>query len=267
LNNEHPPLVKLMSALPLLPLHPQLALSKDETQVGIDFLYKNRVPADTLLFLARSMTIVLTLLGGLCLALSMRRRFGSLAAMAALAFYAFDPNLIAPGRYVTTDAPMAVFFFLVCAAWCEALLTGSARDLLLAAMALALSLTVKFSAILLLPVVAMLYGIRWWQSPKEFGWRRAVVTIAVTAGVCVAVILAVYWRATSPGPLAAAVNRNTTVGEALFRIGNALDVPAHPFLTGLDAVATHNQSGHPTYLLGQRSDTGWWYYFPVVFAV
>src|SRR5581483_10715682 len=29
----------------------------------------------------------------------------------------------------------------------------------------------------------------------------------------------------------------------------------------------HNRLGHPSYLLGQRSMTGWWYFFPVVLAV
>jgi hypothetical protein len=32
-------------------------------------------------------------------------------------------------------------------------------------------------------------------------------------------------------------------------------------------VAEHNAGGHTSYLLGLRSDVGWWYYFPVVFAV
>jgi len=29
----------------------------------------------------------------------------------------------------------------------------------------------------------------------------------------------------------------------------------------------HNEGGHESYLLGVRSNKGWWYYFPVVFAV
>jgi hypothetical protein len=32
-------------------------------------------------------------------------------------------------------------------------------------------------------------------------------------------------------------------------------------------VADHNAGGHSSYLMGIRSDKGWWYYFPVVFAV
>jgi hypothetical protein len=31
--------------------------------------------------------------------------------------------------------------------------------------------------------------------------------------------------------------------------------------------AVHDHLGHPAYLLGQQSPKGWWYYFPVVFAV
>ncbi|HUP04451.1 MAG TPA: hypothetical protein VMU19_10705, partial [Bryobacteraceae bacterium] len=44
-------------------------------------------------------------------------------------------------------------------------------------------------------------------------------------------------------------------------------LPDHAFLVGIYAVFEHNFKGHTSYLLGLRSDTGWWYYFPVVFAV
>jgi hypothetical protein len=35
----------------------------------------------------------------------------------------------------------------------------------------------------------------------------------------------------------------------------------------LFAIIAHNAAGHESYLLGMRSNSGWWYYFPVVFAV
>ena len=53
----------------------------------------------------------------------------------------------------------------------------------------------------------------------------------------------------------------------LYRAGKWLHLPAHEYLVGLNNVATHNASGHASYLLGQRNDKGWWYYFPVVFGV
>ena len=42
---------------------------------------------------------------------------------------------------------------------------------------------------------------------------------------------------------------------------------AHPFLDGLLIFVDHNTVGHQSYLLGMRGTRGWWYYFPVAFAV
>jgi hypothetical protein len=39
------------------------------------------------------------------------------------------------------------------------------------------------------------------------------------------------------------------------------------YLFGIYNVALHNYSGHATFLLGRYSDVGWWYYFPVAFAL
>lgn len=54
------------------------------------------------------------------------------------------------------------------------------------------------------------------------------------------------------------VGRETIYGYTL---------PAHTYFTGLRTLLEHNQDGHETFLMGERSMTGWWYYFPVVIAV
>ena len=41
----------------------------------------------------------------------------------------------------------------------------------------------------------------------------------------------------------------------------------HPFYAGIGQVIAHNETGHQTWLLGQYSIHGWWYFFPVVLAV
>ena len=74
------------------------------------------------------------------------------------------------------------------------------------------------------------------------------------------------WQTTVPR-MAAVATRNNPTGEALYHLGTWLHLPAHAYLFGLNAVADHNAGGHTSYLLGMRSDKGWWYYFPVVFAV
>jgi hypothetical protein len=278
-NAEHPPLAKLMSALPLTMFHLQLPVSGDawkkldETTMGIEFLYRNRAPADSILFAARSMTILLSLFFIVSMAWWTRRRFGPAVAILATCLCAFDPNLIAHGRYVTTDFPVTVFYFLAAAFWMDYLLSGRMRDLVVAALAFALAIVTKFSAVLLIPTLAALYAIRWWQAPREFSLRRFVTVAAVFVGFAFVVVAAVYWPETircwntDVPPLANVVKPGNFIGALLYGAGDWFHLPAHAFLTGLGKVAEHNQGGHASYLLGLRSDQGWWYYFPVVFAV
>jgi hypothetical protein len=278
-NQEHPPLAKILAALPLLPLRLELPVHAaswkklDETQMGIDFLYHNRAPADTILMRARGSVMLLSLLFLIAVAWLVRRRFGSAAALLATALCAFDPNLMAHARYVTTDYPVTAFFFLAALLWMEYLLDGRARDLLLAALAFGLALVTKFSALLLVPALIALFAIRWRQAPDKFPVHRALTAFAAFAGIVLLLATVLYWPETVRAlsgelpRLARVVKRGNPIGENLYRAGKWFGLPAHPFLTGLGLVASHNQIGHANYLLGTRSDKGWWYYFPVVFAV
>ena len=278
-NQEHPPLVKLLSALPLLFFHPELPVNTagwrklDETQMGIDFLYHNRASADSLLFAGRIVIMLLSISFLAVVAWLVRRRFGPSAALLTVTLCAFDPNLMAHARYVTTDFPVTVFYFAAALLWVAYLLSGRVRDLLVAALAFALALVTKFSALLLLPALAILYVIRWFQRPSEFPLRRAATAGAILAGMSLLTVAVVYWpetlrcMRTAVPPLAASVKRGNLIGEALYRAGRWFHLPEHAFLAGLGKVAQHNQGGHASYLLGMRSDKGWWYYFPIVFSV
>jgi hypothetical protein len=53
----------------------------------------------------------------------------------------------------------------------------------------------------------------------------------------------------------------------LYAIASHLRVPAHAYWLGLQSFVDHSQSGHVSYLFGERSLRGWWYYFPVAIAV
>jgi hypothetical protein len=278
-NVEHPPLVKMVSALPLglmgLTTEPNGAdgKRKDQIRYGIDFLYKNRRDADSILMAARSANILLTLLFTAAVAWWTRRRYGPAAGLAAAALCAFDPNLMAHGRYVTTDFPVTVFFFFACVLWVEYLEEASVWRLLAAAAATGLALITKFSAVLLIPALAILYAACWIRRPKEFPVRRAALAAGIVMATVVLMVVVVYWPETvrcwrtKVPQLSTVVVRGNATGEALFYLGRWLHLPAHAYLFGLNAVADHNAGGHASYLMGMRSETGWWYYFPVVFAV
>jgi hypothetical protein len=244
INVEHPPLVKLLSALPLLAWNPDFPTDgpgwrePDQVKLGREFLYHNRYPADLMLAVGRAPVMLLTLVFGALMAWWMRREFGTAAALVALALFAFDPNVIAHGRYITTDLAVTAFFFLTCAFWSTWLRRGGWLWLAASAICMGFALGSKFSALLLVPVLAIcgLLGIgrgRLWRIP------------AAWLAICVAgflILAAMYGRAT------------------LVAIHSPQD---NPYLVGFHEVQQHNAGGHSAYLMGKVSDRGWWYYFPV----
>jgi hypothetical protein len=284
---EHPPLARVLAALPLLPLHltlPQASTAEllaNQNQYSIDFLYHNRVPADTILMRARWMAILITALGTLGLALWVKSRFGAGAALLAAVLFAFDPMVLAHGHYSKNDIPVAILAFLACAWWSDWLEQHKTYHLWLAAVATALAMMTKFSAIFLYPVFALLFLLKRWHGDRELKLRRgclAAAALALTLTLSVFVVYAPqtgmfvpYTRADrlkDPSvPMLRDVQRLSLASEFLGWVGGRLGLPMHPFLEGLAAFANHGTKGHNAYLLGQHSDQGWWYYFPVAFAV
>ena len=145
MNPEHPPLAKIVEALPLLALHPSLPLDSaswtraDEAGFGYRFFEQNSRSMDTLLFSARLMPILLTACLGLAIALWTRHVFGPGAALLALTLYAFDPTVAAHGHYVKNDLPVTLFCFLAVIAWCAFLTRPGLRRLALAGVTLGLA--------------------------------------------------------------------------------------------------------------------------------
>src|SRR5262249_11236671 len=105
LNPEHPPLAKLLAALPLLLLHPSFDTSQQdwttasEYAFGFRFLYSN--DADQLLFWGRVPMILLAAMGAAVTFLWANDLFGRAAALVAVSLYAFSPTLLAHGMLVT----------------------------------------------------------------------------------------------------------------------------------------------------------------------
>jgi hypothetical protein len=278
LNREHPPLSKLLCALPLLALNPTLPVndpawkSGDLLQIADLFLYGNRVGAGRMLLVARLMTIAVTLLLGLAMALWTRHKFGEPAALTALFLFAFDPNLIAHGHYVTSDLMAAAGVFLSVITWARWVETRRWRDLVLAGVVIGLALATKFSVAFLPLPLAALYWFRCWQQRRgPLSLLHFAAGVLLTGVIAAGVIAGVYGPATIQsfhGPkLGRVIDRSTKLGVALGWVGKRLGLPAHPYLLGLNDVAVHNQGGHEAYLMGTVSQTGWWYYFPVVFAL
>jgi 4-amino-4-deoxy-L-arabinose transferase-like glycosyltransferase len=111
LNPEHPPLVKMVAAVPLQSMHlrePQLQnrYFKAEAYLGgRDLIFQNDF--DTIIFRARTAASIFALMTALLAFLAAREMFGTGAGFLALLLIVFEPNFLAHGALVTTDTGAA----------------------------------------------------------------------------------------------------------------------------------------------------------------
>jgi len=281
-NEEHPPLAKVIAALPLVVRGTRADYSSLSWTSSQDFfpaflgqwvfgdwlLYRWNHPESTLA-LARLPMLLLTLLLGWALYIYARQLGGPWAGMLSLSIYASSPVFITFGPLVHTDLPITLFSLLTLWYFSGVWQEPSRRNTALFALCLAGALLSKFTAGLLLFVFpAFALSTRWRTvrgqpdtKSEDRTWRR------------------LRWRATLMGILCAALavyiiyfvfswNQST---DALDRVGHGpawvpirrLLMPPWLYLRGTLMVAV--MGSRPTFLLGHAYPHGVWFYFPVLF--
>jgi hypothetical protein len=259
---EHPPLVKLWLALPLLPLRelpdpttllpwqdaaPPTTESLPLLQMAQQLLYPH-TPFDRWLFPARAMV---ALLGILMLAVIYRWARdvgGSWGALFALALAAFDPNLLAHSALASTDVGTTTFISLALWRSVAFLRRPRVRSALAAGTLLGLALAAKSTALLLGPALG-LAGLAGLVQGGPAYRRRLLETTALLLVTCACVFWATYGFQVGPVP------------------GLSLPVPAAAHAVPILRLASHRAGGHQAFLLGENSTTGWVTYFPVAFLI
>lgn len=274
----------------------------DQWAMGQELLYFNQVPADRTLFLGRLGTMLLSLVLGLYLFKWTHELFGTGAAILTLILYAFAPNVIAHSRYITTDMAMTAFFFITIYYFYKYLKSARPLYLWLTAIFFAIAQASKFSAVLLVPIMICLYLVAalhqsHGNTPTRYSIRHVsilILTLMITTGM---LLFAVYgftvtkpiddWTIThlleqradviTEGTFDAQpelirrviawTDETTPVGQHVWWLMEHVPIPFFAYFDGLVSVYTHNYFGHTGYLLGNHTEYGWWYYFPIAFLV
>ena len=281
LNNEHPPLVKMWAVLPLLLVQPEEPLAPTTVEENFmertwgfheRFWHANQARFQTVTFWPRVMMIPITLALGALIFVFARKLFGETAALISVGLYVLEPTVLAHGRIVHTDVPSALvylLFFFTLYKYSEA--PGLKRALVLA-LAFSVALLTKFSMLVLLPVLAVYLLVRLFINRRDPRQRSQVLVHSglITAVFLLLVNAAYYFQ--HPTLAASDVRWVETRSPALLgfvttgiRVLSKI-IPTY-YLFGVYNIELHNHDGHATSLLGQYGDHGWWYYFPVAFAL
>jgi Dolichyl-phosphate-mannose-protein mannosyltransferase len=183
------------------------------------------------------------------------RRYGAGVAAAAVLLFSFLPPVLAHAGLATVDMALTALMgaaFLSALEWLER--PDLSHSILFGAVT-ALAILAKYSALVFLPASAalgiVLYAAA--ERPGALPLVRAAIKRIPSFGVALATAAVLIWAA-----------YRFSYGASTL---GGLPLPAPQLFSGLKMVADHNQGGHYAYLLGARSTTGWWYFYPVVLAV
>jgi len=279
LNAEVPPLVKLAAALLLLPMHLKTPPNQGKSQAleafldGRLFVFGNG--GDRVLFPARMVCMLFTLLLAWLLYRLAKEMFGDTAALAALALFAFDPNLLAHGTLVSTDIGSACFIFgSVYAFYCYSKAPSLVR-LFITGLAMGLAMCAKFTGIFVFPIFVLLAAAEALlaRSWILLGRRLAACAFILVCGWIVIWTFYGYRYAPAPGgqelspklaPYIASMP-SKVAAEALTLVAKAHLLP-EPYIWGL-ANTKKTEWEYTSYFFGRMYRHGPWQYFPAAFLI
>jgi tetratricopeptide (TPR) repeat protein len=295
-NPEHPPLAKALAGLQLLAVDikdPRPGNSDwdriPKQQPGIptvkfarELLFVHNDGA-TLFKYAKLPFVILTVILGLFVFLWSLQWFGPVAAVASLALFATDPNIIAHGSLVHTDMPFTVFFFIGTYFFQRVLSTRRWSDGLVACALFALAAITKFSSIGIMASWS-LAGLIWLLHPASSQDSEPADAVPrsrkllLLSGILLGSVLITYlftWAAYGfrfaaiPGTEAsfvmAPVIPETTpllVRKAASFVARFHLLPEAWIYGELHTLAFLSRT---SFLLGEFSEEGFWLYFPVAF--
>ncbi len=280
--NEHPPLVKILAAVPLLFIQPneinprKLDAPADSPQGKWEhaerFWQDNDAAFYSISFWPRVPMILLSVVTGLAVFAFARETFGDLAAVLAVALFTLEPTVLAHGRVVQTDMAAALGYLLTAYALRRYARAPTPRRALLLGAAGGAACLAKFSMLMVAPLLGAAFAVLVWRAPREGRARKSVIAHAGLVMLAALVLInAAYFfdhRPLSPDDVRWLKSVYGPNGDAVVRAVGALSclLPTD-FVYGVFYQAWHNRVGHNAGFLGMYSATGWWYYFPVAFAL
>ena len=281
LNTEHPPLVKMWAALPLLFIQPKEPIITEKTDADFaqrsamveqQFWFANQTQFLRIGFWTRLMMIPLAVLLGVVIFIFTRTISNSTAALIAVFMYSIEPTILAHGRVVHTDLAAALGYLLFFFALFQYHRFPTHRQAILLGVVTALALLTKYSMVILVPLLALYaLALAWSYRRDSIRLKKLMIHAVAVTGIVILMINAVYffrhdqmsdpdrgWLLSTSQPYSNAIYQGITA------LGHV--IPTY-YLFGVYKVAIHNHYGHPAFLLGKYSNDGWRYYFPVAFAL
>jgi len=284
LNQEHPPLIKDLSALPLLLIKDinfpsEIDAWKNDINgqwiFGNQFLFNANNQADKMIFWGRVPMILVLLALGFYVFKWTREKYGNKSALLALFLFSFSPTLLAHGRLVTTDVGASLGMFVALYYFLKALKDPNKKNIVLSGLAFGLAQLLKFSSIMIAPLFVFLAFLWWIQKSGTF--QQALKVLVFTFVLGALLIYPVYQFHVLDYPVEnqardiEATLDAPPVGFLSPVLSGMAKIPVlrayAQYLLGLAMVFRRATGGNTTFFLGEVSSSGWKNYFPIVYLI
>ena len=294
LNPEHPPLIKDLSAIPLLTLGLNFptdvkAWTEDingQWEMGKIFIYESGNDADKILRFSRFPIMLLAILFGWLFFKWVRGLYGDKVALLALFLFVFSPTFLAHSKYVTTDLGAAFGFFIGIAAFVNFLFKPNRKNLLITGAAFGVAQLLKFSLVILAPLYLLL-GVLWIflkNYEEKFIWKKflkeeikIIGQIILIGLVGLAIIWAFYIPHVWNYPVEKQISdTNFTLNSfgikplanlTTWMAGIPVIRGLGQYFLGVLMVIQRAAGGNTAYFLGEVGGGGWPHYFPVLYLL
>jgi hypothetical protein len=283
-NPEHPPLAKLVAAVPIMqlpltqPRVPPMHFKYEAYIGGAQLLYQN--DADALLWRARVAVSVFTFVLALLVFAAGWELFGRWAALLALCFYVFEPNILAHSALVTTDVPLTCCLFAAVYMFYRYIRKQTVSNLVICGCAVGLTLASKHSGLVILPILVLLALTELltggYLKKEKLDRRlrkqhalRTVVALAVIGVIGFVILWAFYSFRFEARPGGASMNPPLgafTDTRMIWVLARGRLLP-EAYLYGLADVLGASTEGRPSFLMGTLYPSGQWFYFPAAFVI
>ncbi len=202
-----------------------------------------------------------------------RQSYGPRAMTFAAWLFALSPNLLAHAGLVTMELPLIATTTATLYLFWQFLASGRSIWFWSAAAAGGLAFSCKFTAILVPPILAVV----WWVMRYQRGERTifalsARVAMRMAGFLCMLLLVDAAITGFARLPLSTSHGNHPTIERWFGREGGKLvvylyETPLPQDWVGFATQMHHQASGGPSYLFGARRMHGWWYYYLIAVAV
>ena len=210
-----------------------------------------------------------------------REMYGYKAALFSTTLLIFNPNIIAHSGLNTNDIGITLFMFLTIFTFWKFMKTSDKKYLIITGILLGISMFSKMTALYLFPIMIVLLFLRIIYRKRTRDklldrFKKSSKHLLLIFIIGILTVNAAYLFKGTFTPLIKDTKSHPALDKVLpenmrnftYTVLRTVPLPLPElYVDGIGGMFSKSVFGHKTFLLGEYSQTGWWYYYIIAFLM